>query len=257
MFGGHFYHERVRKAVAVFGTLFNDLNIIRTSNGQVISQLKVPLSYGPKRSFLDRIEGMANGEDAERQLAIKLPRMSFEILGISYDPSRQLPKMNNHKVPVPTDANKQRKFYVGAPYTINFQLNVYAKSQDDALQIVEQIIPYFTPQYTVSMFPYDDASISEDVPIILTTVSFSDDYEGNLEQRRTIIYTLDFEMKLAFYGPSPAAGSNIIREIDVNFFDFDNQSSLFEAMVMTPTPIGVSADSDWTLNIEILDSAQP
>lgn len=199
MFGGHFYNQRIRKAVAVFGSMFNDINIIRkNSSGNVISQTKVPLSYGPKRDFLARID-QANQSENERQVAIKLPRMSFEIVAMAYDPVRQLPKLNACPKTA-DDATSKKKLYVPVPYTISFQLSIYAKSQDDALQVVEQILPYFTPQYTLTLNPLDNFSdVKEDTPITLLGVTFSDDYEAALEARRTIIYTLDFDMKINLY----------------------------------------------------------
>ena len=202
MFGSWFYNKRVRTAVSVFGSIFNNLHVLRqNSAGETISQVKVPLSYAPKRSFIERLAEMQKGEDAERRVAIKLPRMSFEITNLVYDAERQLPKVNQFTRSV-ADVTKKKKFYTSVPYTMGFQLNVYAKSQDDALQIVEQVIPYFNPQYTLSVKPFTDyAEIVEDVPIILNGISFSDDFEGSVGQRRTIIYTLDFEMKMSFYGP--------------------------------------------------------
>jgi len=199
MFGSHFYNQRIRKAVAVFGSMFNDINIIRkNSSGNVISQTKVPLSYGPKRDFLARID-QANQSENERQVAIKLPRMSFEIVAMAYDPVRQLPKLNACPKTA-DDATSKKKLYVPVPYTISFQLSIYAKSQDDALQVVEQILPYFTPQYTLTLNPLDNFSdVKEDTPITLLGVTFSDDYEAALEARRTIIYTLDFDMKINLY----------------------------------------------------------
>lgn len=201
MFGTHFYHKRVRTAVSVFGSLFNNLHILRTnSSGEVISQVKVPLSYAPKRNFIERLTQMSQGEQAERKVAIKLPRMSFEITNMAYDPARQLPKINRFHL-TNDDETKRNKFYTSVPYDVNFQLSVYAKSQDDALQVVEQILPYFAPQYTVSVKPFSDfEEIKEDVPIVLDGINFEDTYEGALEQRRTIIYNLDFTMKIAFYG---------------------------------------------------------
>jgi hypothetical protein len=263
----HFYNQRVRKSVAVFGSLFNNINIVRKSKGsdQVYSQVKAPLSYAPKRKFLERIEAMSNGEDAERQLALRLPRMSFEMLAMNYDPNRQLPKINNWKAEIPSDGDKRYKYFVGTPYVLNFQLNVFAENQDDALQIVEQILPYFNPQYTLTIKPYDGVdSITEDVPIILTNVSFSDDFEGNIEQRRVILYTLDFEMKMGFYGPSPSltgGSSGIIEQIDINMYNMDagdrDSDEFLYALSFTPSPPGVSQDSDWTLACVKLDSAQP
>jgi hypothetical protein len=221
MFGSHFYHQRIRKAVAVFGSLFNDIYVVRkNSSGSTVSQMKVPLSYAPKRDFLDRIDKMTDGEDAERQIAVKLPRMSFEITSMNYDATRQLPKMNNCIVPSTSFDGKARKIYSPVPYNIEFQLNVYAKSQDDALQIVEQILPFFTPQYVVSVNPIPEYDLVEDSPITFTGISFSDDYEGLLEARRSIIYTLTFEMKVNLYRDlsSPSA---IILRYDIDFFNLE------------------------------------
>lgn len=253
MFGTHFYHKRVRTAVSVFGSLFNNMYVLRTdANNQVISQVKVPLSYAPKRNFIDRLDEMVNGEDAERRVAIKLPRMSFEIVDMSYDATRQLPKLNNFVEAY--DDNNRRKFFTATPYNILFQLNIYAKSQDDALQIVEQIVPYFAPQYTVTVKPFSDyPSIKEDVPISLQSVTFEDNFEGAIGDRRTIIYTLSFEMKVAFYGPDQKAP--IIREVNNNFFNMENDTFLTGTQI-TPSPVGVGPDSDYGFSFTSYDSAK-
>ena len=204
MLGSWFYHKRVRTAVSVFGSLFNNIYVLRqNSAGETISQVKVPLSYAPKRSFIERLSEMRNGEESERRVAIKLPRMSFEITSMTYDPARQLPKTNNFSTAVTGNNNKRNLFFTSVPYDISFDVNIYAKSQDDALQMVEQILPYFNPQYTVAVKPFGltHPEIKEDVPISLQGVSFSDDFEGSVGDRRTIIYTLSFVMKIAFYGP--------------------------------------------------------
>jgi hypothetical protein len=222
MLSTYFYNARVRKAVAAFGSLFDNIFVVRkNSSGQIISQVKVPLSYAPKRDFLARIDAMGNGEDAERQIAIKLPRMSFEIIGISYDASRQLPKLNNCAVIADNSSsnNDVLKLYSPVPYLINFQLSIYAKGQDDALQIVEQILPYFAPEYTVSIKPIDGYSeFVEDSPIKLDNVTFVDDFEAPLEARRSIIYTLDFEMKINLYR-MPSTNSPVITATDTNLFN--------------------------------------
>ena len=183
MFGTYFYHKRVRSAVSVFGSLFNNLYVLRkNSAGQTISQVKVPLSYAPKRNFIARLESMNNGEEAERRVAIKLPRMSFEITSIAYDETRQLNKMNTLNKVVSGSTTTRQKIFSHTPYNINFDLNVYAKSQDDALQIVEQVFPFFTPQYTVTVKPFSNITdLTEDVPITLTSTNFSDDFEGAIE----------------------------------------------------------------------------
>lgn len=216
-----FYHERIRKSVAVFGSLFNNIYVVRhNSAGEIINQTKVPLSYAPRRDFIDRIAGMEVGEEQERQIAIKLPRMSFEILAIQYDAQRQLSKVGKRTIPDTTDSGRARRMYNPVPYNLQFQLNVYARSQDDALQVVEQIIPFFTPQYTVSVKPLEGYDVTEDTPIRLDGVVMQDDYEGAIETRRTIIYTLDFEMKINLYKVVESA-SAIIRTVETNFLDFD------------------------------------
>jgi len=256
MFGTHFYNKRVRTTVSIFGSLFNNIHVIRTnSSNEVISQVKVPLSYAPKRNFLERLSSMDNGEEAERRVAMKLPRMSFEIVDLAYDPIRQLPKVNAYRESLSTDNTKDRKVYTGVPYNIQFQLNIYAKSQDDALQIVEQIIPYFAPQYNLTVKPFTDyPNVKEDVPVVLQGVTFSDDYESGLEQRRTIIYTLDFQMKINFYGPD--RDQSIIREVNSPLSiltDLQNNLPL-ETINITPDPIGVSPDSDYGFNVKYLDN---
>ena len=229
MFGDHFYNQRIRKAVAVFGALFNDIHIIRkNSSGNILSQTKVPLSYGPRRDFLARIDQMNSAGIDERQVAIKLPRMSFEIVAMMYDASRQLPKMNFCRKD--TDIADQRtKLYSPSPYNISFQLSIYAKSQDDALQVVEQILPFFTPHYTLTVNPLDNFDdVKEDTPISLVGVTFSDDYEALLEARRTIIYTLDFEMKINLYQDT-SRKQPIITQYDVDTLSLDG-SEIFSSV---------------------------
>lgn len=254
MMGSHFYHKRVRTCVAVFGSMFNNLHVLRTdSNNKVLSQVKVPLSYAPKRSFLERLEDMSNGEEAERRVAMKLPRMSFEITSIVYDATRQLPKVNGFGGVVSSGSDSQRRMYVGVPYNVSFSLSVYAKSQDDALQVVEQIIPYFAPQYTLTVKPFSDQpDIKEDVPVVLSGLDFQDDYEGPIEQRRTIIYTLNFEMKVNFYGPEITAP--IIREVNTSLgiINQDDGEGVVETINTTPDPIDVSPDSDYGFNTQII-----
>ena len=266
MFGTHFYHQKVRKCVAMFGTLFNNIYVLRkNSAGAVISQVKVPLSYAPKEKYLERIR--ANPDLQENsQVAIKLPRMSFEITSFAYDPQRQLTKVSNFNTTGSAITNRQ-KFYSPVPYIINFQLNMYAKSQDDALQMVEQILPTFNPQYTLTIKPFSTEypDMKEDIPIIIQSVSFADDFEGAVEQRRTIIYTLDFEMKVQFYGA--IANSEIIRTANTDLYTLYNNpldgrldfrgladsDSLVERITTTPDPttaIGL-ADSDFGFSTDI------
>jgi len=262
MFGGHFYHSKTKKAVALFGRLFNNIYVVRqNSSGAVISQLKVPLSYAPKQKYLERIrENPDLTEDT--QVALKLPRLSFEITSISYDAQRQLAKVGNFTTNSSTGENtKRQRFFNPVPYSINFQLNAYAKSQDDALQIVEQILPTFNPQYAMTIKPFatEFPSFKEDIQVIIQGVSFSDDFEGAMEQRRTIIYSMDFEMKLSFHGP--ITDTSIIRDARAKVFDIkaglqDSDVGL-ETIIVTPNPSDVIGldDSTFGFSTNILDSA--
>ena len=155
MFGTYFYHERIRKSVAIFGRMFNDMYVLRkNASGGVISQVKIPLAYAPKQKFLERIRTNPSLTD-DQQVAIRLPRMSFELLNIAYDSTRQLPKTNSINR-AGTVTSKRNKILGHVPYTLNFQLSIYTKNQDDALQLVEQILPRFNPSYTLSVKPLAD-----------------------------------------------------------------------------------------------------
>lgn len=250
MFGGHFYHEKTRKAVAIFGKLFNNIYVVRKNRttGASTSQVKVPLAYAPKAKYLDRIRENAD-LDTNTKVAIKLPRMSFEITSLAYDNQRQLTKTNNF-TRFGTDTNNRNKFFTGVPYVIAFQLNVYTKTQDDALQIVEQILPTFNPQYSVTLKPFSDyPDVLEDIPIAITGVSFQDDFESELGARRTIIYTLDFEMRLRYY--AGITQSEIVRDVRAKIFDIgaglaDSDIRLNTIQVEpNPTSLNILGDSDF------------
>lgn len=251
MLNQHFYHEKIRKCVAIFGTLFNNIYVLRkNASGAVINQQKVPLSYAPKQKFLERIRETENMSDAK--LAIKLPRMSFEISSIYFDPSRQLPKANNFSRLVSTDSGVRTKFFTAVPYILNFQLNILGKTNEDVVQIVEQILPFFNPSYTITMKPFSNYSdITEDIPISLIGISFSDNYEGAVEDRRTITYTLDFEIKTQFFGP--ISDSKIIRKAIVDIKDSDT-NSIIQRLTVEPNPtnINIIGDSDFNTTTTFL-----
>lgn len=246
MFGDHFYHSTMRKSVAVFGTLFNNISVIRKgSAGEVLNQIKVPLAYGPKQKFLSRLEN-ETGRDAS--VAIKLPRMAFEITGVELDSSQKLNKMAVISETHAEDSTKKKTIKHMVAYNINMQLNVLAKNQDEGLQIIEQILPYFQPEYTVSIKPIDGFEHKQDVPIILTGVSISDEYEGEFASRRVLVYTLDFTMKMKFYGPTQDQG--VIREINLDFINM-NDNALLEEMDITINPSNAGPDDDYDVDVTI------
>lgn len=243
----------------MFGSLFNNIYVLRkNSSGGTIGTVKVPISYAPRDQALVRIRDNAN-LDTDTGLGIKLPRLSFEMLAFTYAPERQLQKMGKIQKSIPSDTTvvSRNKIYNYVPYTISFQLNLYAKSQDDGLQILEQILPYFTPQYSLTIKPFSDyADVKEDVPIILQGVAYSDTYEGAVGDRRVINYQLDFEMHANFYGPFNAG--KIIRDVETNQYLIGAGSADSDVWVskinILPNPLGASADSDYGFTTTITNT---
>ena len=201
MLGNRFYNQSLRKLIVAFGQVFNNIVIQRTnSTGGVTARIKVPLAYAPKEKFLVRLDQQANLNS--REFATSLPRMGFEITGLNYDPSRKLTRVQKYsQVKTGEDGKKVNFNYTPVPYNINLQLYLFTATAEDGLQIVEQILPYFQPEYTVTMKMIDDLSDNRDVPIVLNGVNYDDQYEGSFEDRRVIEYTLDFTMKTYFFGP--------------------------------------------------------
>lgn len=212
MFGTYFYNETIKRCVSVFGTLFNNIQIKKTkSDGTILTTQIVPISYGPAQKFLQRLAEEPDLQDGSRS-AISLPRMAFQLDGFNYDAQRQQNKLiRSNKTATETGGTSRKFQYAPAPYDLNFTLSILAKNMTDALQVVEQILPYFQPEYTVTMKMIDDMSDNRDVPIVLNDISFSDEFEGGFEDRRVIEYTLSFTMKTYFFGP--VYTGNIIRNV--------------------------------------------
>ena len=239
MFGTHFYHSTLRKSVSVFGTMFNNISVIRLDgSGGVLNQIKVPLSYGPKQKFLARLD--ANNDNS---MALKLPRMSFEISSLEQDTTSKLNKMTVVSEKHATDSYKKKTVKHMSPYNIGMTLSIMAKNQDDGLQILEQILPYFQPEYTVTIKPIDNWSYKQDVPIILNSTSIEDDYEGDMQTRRVLTYTLDFTMKMRFFGPT--TNTAVIKEIDIDYYNKGNTSEKYSGVTHGINPL--TADADDTL----------
>lgn len=198
MFGHTWYFSTIRKYVILFGTLFNDIHITRTSaNGTTTHLLKVPLSYAPKEKMLVRFE---NDPNIDRETAVLLPRMSFEMNNVSYDSTRKLNTLG--KVVVKdTNANKLKYQYNPVPYNFDFTLYVYVKNAEDATKIIEQILPFFTPEWSSSVNLIPEMGISMDIPVILNNISIEDTYEGDFKERRALIWTINFTLKGYIYGP--------------------------------------------------------
>jgi len=232
MLGRTFYHDTLRKYVILFGTLFNDIWINRPDNaGNVKQSLKVPLSYGPREKFLARIDGIdSNRDPQENPFSIVLPRMGFEITGFNYAPERKLPTRNNFVTTVTDDNTKKKHVYNPVPYDINFSLSIFVKNTTDGTRIIEQILPFFTPEWTSTIQLVDDApiDIKLDIPLVLTSVSQDDVYEGSFEERRALIWQLDFTMKGVFFGP--VYKQEIINLANTQIFD----ATLYDDITLAP-----------------------
>ena len=239
MIGQYFYNNSTRNVVVAFGTIFNTIQLHKKDgSGNIVQSMKVPLAYGPKQKWLSRLTEDPN---LNKKVAVTLPRIGFEISGIAYDPARKLQKtVKVKKVADGTDTNQVKSGFMPVPYNINFELYVLSKNSDDALQIVEQILPFFQPDYTVTMKEVPELDIIRDVPIILNSVGYEDDYEGTFTSRRSIIYTLSFTAKYYMYGPVTA--SNIIRKVQVDqYADLPvNSPKREQRYSVTPTPSNVA-----------------
>ena len=236
----------MRKVVVSFGTIFNNINIVRKNNsGAIIQKMKVPLAYGPKQKFLTRLN---NDPSLKNKVAVTLPRIGFEISNLAYDPVRKLNRVQKFKKTKTSDSNKLDVQYMPVPYNLDFILYVMAKNSDDALQIVEQILPYFQPDYTITINDMADMGIKRDVPIILSSVSYEDNYQGNFEERRAIIYTLSFTAKFYLYGP--VTSDKVIKTVQVDqYTDSEiNAPSREQRYTVTPNPASADADDDFGFN---------
>ena len=211
----YFYSEILRRTIISFGTLFNNISIQhKDSSDSVASVVKVPLAYGPTQKFLARIE---QSPDLNKPSAITLPRMSFEFTGLTYDPSRKVTTTTAFTVKDPNDGSESKKTYMPVPYNMQFELSIMTKLNDDALQIVEQILPYFQPAYNLSVELVEAIQEKRDIPVVLENITMQDDYEGDFSQRRVLLYTLRFTAKTYLFGPSSSATKDIIKKATVSY----------------------------------------
>ena len=250
MFGRTWNHDSLRKYIIVFGTVFNDIYINRlSSTGEVLQTLKVPLTYGPKDKVLSRLE---QSPRLDNQVGIILPRISFEMTTLEYDPTRKLNTLNKlTKQSATAGTDDEVKYqYQPVPYDMQFEMNILVKNAEDGTRIVEQIVPYFTPAFTVSVNVVPEVDSARDIPIVLNSISSQDQYEGNFEQRRALIWTLNFTLKGWLYGPSKK--SKLIKHAETVFrFPEDvatgNTNSTANTIVVTSRP-GLTANGQPTTN---------
>jgi len=257
MLGTRFYNQSFRKLIIAFGQIFNNIVIQRTnSSGGVTARIKVPLAYAPKEKFLVRLDQQANLES--REFATTLPRMGFEITGLAYDSSRKLTRVQKYsKVKSGEDGKKMNYNYSPVPYNISMNLYVFTATAEDGLQIIEQILPFFQPDYTVTVNVVPDLDIKRDIPIVLGNIGYEDTYDGEFTNRRAVIYTLSFTAKTYLFGPMNNQG--VIKQTQADVYsDTDTTSKREERIVVVPDPTSADADDDFgfTTTISFFDDSK-
>ena len=232
----YFYNEILRRTIIGFGTLFNNLTIKATNaSDSVVSVTKVPLAYGPTQKFLARLEQQA---DLNRSTAMTLPRMSFEFTGLTYDPSRKVTTTQTFVVKDPNTGEETKKGFMPVPYNMQFELAIMCKLNDDALQIVEQILPFFQPAYNLTVELVEGIKEKRDVPVVLENITMQDDYDGDFKERRVLLYTLRFTAKTYMYGPVSSATRDIIKVAKVSYISGDSRSTTRDiSYTVTPRAI--------------------
>ena len=246
MLGKYYYHQIIRKTIFGFGTLFNDIHIKHKNEADnYISDIKVPIAYGPIQKFLAKLQQQ---EEIRQPVAITLPRMSFEMTSIAYDGSRKASITQTFKG---VDSNGSiNKVYLPVPYNIGFQLSVLSKLNDDALQIVEQILPNFQPSFNITIDLIDSIGEKRDIPIILDSVEFQDDYEGDFSSRRSLLYTFNFTAKTYLFGPLEDSTDSIIRKAQVDVYNTTDITTAKRELryTVTPDPIDANPDDEYGFN---------
>ena len=247
MFGTHFYNEGMRRLTIAFGQIFNNIVVqTKDANGSVVKRFTVPLAYAPKEKFIVRLT--QQGDLMDKQFATVLPRMGFEISGIEYDPSRKINKLQKFRKPktdgsTSDQTNKMDFNYSPVPYNITYKLFIFTATAENGLQIVEQIVPYFQPDYTVTINMVPDLGIKRDVPIIIGDIQYEDSYDGNFETRRAVIYTMTFTAKTYLYGPATAGG--IVRKVQSDLGTDSVSKAREERIVITPDPSTAKPGDDF------------
>ena len=251
MFGNHFYNETLRRLTIAFGQIFNNIIIQnKSSTGAITKRMRVPLAYAPKEKFLVRLDEQSNLDD--RAFATTLPRMGFEITGLSYDATRKLTRTQKHRIVKESDDGKTLNFnYTPVPYNIDFTLYSFTATAENGLMIIEQILPYFQPDLTVTVNMVPDMNIKRDIPIILNSVNYEDSYNGTFTQRRAVIYTLNFTAKTYLFGPM--SNQKVIKKVQDDLHTDLPDASREERIIITPNPTTADADDDFGFTTQILN----
>lgn len=233
---GRFYWSTIRRSIVAFGNMFNNIDIARLdANGNLVQTMRVPLSYAPRQKFLARIAALPTVEN--RDIQVNLPRMSFEMTGLQYDFNRKTSFIQQNRT-INTTGSAASTQYIPTPYNIGVSLYLYAKNQDDGLQVIEQILPYFNPDYNLTFRSIPELGLTNDMMIVLDSVNYEDQYEGDFSTRRAIIWSLNFTVKLNFYGPITRTG--VIRKVGANIFGDEALTANIENYTAEISPAGAN-----------------
>ena len=253
----YFYHEILRRTIISFGTIFNNISIQhKNDSGDITSIIKVPLAYGPTQKFLARLE---QEPDLNKPIQITLPRMSFEFVGLNYDNSR---KVTTTQTFFSKNSNSElKRSYMPVPYNMEFELSIMTKQNDDMLQIVEQILPYFQPGFTLTVDLVDQIGEKRDIPVILNNLNMEDDYEGDFSTRRALVYTLSFTAKTYLFGPisDTNISKDIIRKVSIGYVSGDTSTTAKREVTYSTEPVATKSylnviAATLTTDVEILDT---
>jgi len=256
MLGTYSYNEIIKKTIVSFGTLFNHIHIKHNEeDGSDSSLIKVPIAYGPIQKFLARLE---QKPDLRKRVSLTLPRMSFELTSIQYDSSRKVSTMQTFKA-VRKDGNgEQVKVFMPVPYNVGIQLNIISKYNDDMLQIIEQILPFFQPHFTLTVDLSSSIGEKRDIPINLDSIIMNDNYEGNFEERRSLVYTLNFTAKTYIFGPIAETTDALIKKVQVDYYSNERRDNSSRQLRYTATPRAIKDydnDSATTLSENITSTS--
>jgi hypothetical protein len=248
----YFYHEILRKTVVSFGTLFNNIKIKRVDNdGNTFSFIQVPLAYSPTQKFLARLE---QSPDLNKPVQITLPRMSFEFIGLNYDPQRKV-TTTQYFLTKDTENKELRRAYMPVPYNMDFELSIFTKSNDDMLQIIEQILPYFQPHFTLTVDLVSQIGEKRDIPVILNSILMNDNYEGNFDTRRALIYTLKFTAKTYLFGAisTEDVSKDIIKKVSIGFVAGDSTTTPRRELSYSIEPVATKSYTNNIVSVLITD----
>jgi len=253
----YFYNEILRRTIISFGTLFNAITIKQTNaSDDIVNTVRVPLAYGPTQKFLARLE---QSPDLSKSVAMSLPRMSFEFTGLTYDGSRKVSTTQQYTVKDPDNGEESKKIFMPVPYNMQFELSIMSKLNDDVLQIVEQILPYFQPSYNLTVELVESIQEKRDIPIVLENITMQDDYDGDFTTRRVLLYTLRFTAKTYLFGPATSATKDIIKRSTVSYLTGTDLTNATRELSYSTVPRAIknyTGDAATTVSVDATKTAK-